>query len=287
MILRIDLADDTLPKHYTLDYGSSIPTFLHGKATLLVDENDNMKCYIDEDFEFKVESEGHYVDSGSRCVYDRYLLLPNDLVSDFAIDAGDGIELVLNEVVIKDEIEKIFSKRRVEGSMDFELKGFSGEVMNSSESLITTKFTDEFYDKLVLEINNAFKIRLFTATMVLVRKLFEKLIIDLLRQKYGMPQMELFYSEDDNGFLSLSKLISNLRKKIDDFKPYDFFKLEREKESFLNFLWKIREEGSASAHFKESLLGRKEIGDLKPSINKYSDLFVRLIQRVKETPHNP
>jgi len=119
--------------------------------------------------------------------------------------------------------------------------------------------------------------------MVLVRKLFERLIIELLRQKYGMPQIELFYSTQDDGFHSLSTLIRNLRTKIDDFKPYDFFKLDREKESFLNFLWDTNEEGNASAHSIEGLLDPEEINALKPSINKYSDLLVRLIQKAKET----
>lgn len=189
--------------------------------------------------------------------------------------------------MIRKEVEKpvkIFSEIDVIGVMDFEPKGLSEGLFATSELLIVTKFSDEFYDKLALEINNAFRVGLLTATMVLVRKLFERLIIDLLRTKYGMSQKELFYSEDDCGFHNLSTLIRNLRPKLDDFKPYDFFKLEREKESFLNFLWNIKEEGNASAHSIEPSLDRNGISDLKPLINKYSELLVRMVQKVKETP---
>jgi len=98
-----------------------------------------------------------------------------------------------------------------------------------------------------------------------------------------MSLKELFYSENDCGFHNLATLIRNLRPKLDDFKLYDFFKLEREKESFLNFLWKIREEGGAGAHHIHSL-DHDGISDLKPSINKYSELLKHLIQKVKETP---
>jgi len=52
----------------------------------------------------------------------------------------------------------------------------------------------------------------------------------------------------------------------------------------LRFLRTIKQEGNAYAHSIEALLGPEEINALKPSINKYSDLFVRLIQKVKKTP---
>ena len=290
LVLKVDLADDTLPRHYMLDSG--IKTLLCGTVSLLVDENFYVKCVINKDYEFEVYSRGFYGYNG-KVSYERYLCLPEKLVKGFAIDEGMGIELILHEVVrgevledafVEKEVERIFPDARIDGSMDFEPKGPSGEILASPELLITTKFDDEFYDELVFEINSVFSLRLFTATMVLVRKLFERLIIELLRQKYGMPQIELFYSTQDDGFHSLSTLIRNLRTKIDDFKPYDFFKLDREKESFLNFLWNMKEEGNASAHSLGPLLGPKEINALKPSINKYSDLFIRLMQKVKETP---
>jgi hypothetical protein len=62
--LKIDLADDALPKHYTLDFGVS--TFLRGTVTVLVDENDNVKSFINKDFESKVYSSGYYAGSGGK-----------------------------------------------------------------------------------------------------------------------------------------------------------------------------------------------------------------------------
>jgi hypothetical protein len=198
----------------------------------------------------------------------------------FPEDSEAEIEMIRKEA---EKYVKIFSEIDVIGVVDFEPKGLSEGLFATSEFLIVTKFSDEFYDKMVLEINNAFRVGLLTATIVLVRKLFERLIIDLLRTKYGMRQKELFYSEEDGGFHNLSRLIRELRKKLDDFKPYDFFRLEREKGSFLNFLWNIKKEGGAGAHSIYSL-DRNGISDLKPSINKYSELLNRMIQKVKETP---
>jgi len=290
LVLKVDLADDTLPRHYMLDSG--IKTLLRGTVSLLVDENFYVKSVINKDYDFEVYSRGFY-GANHKVSYERHLRLPEKLVKGFAIDEGMGIELILHEVVrgevlenvfVEKEVEPIFPEARINGSMDFEPKGPGGDILAGSELLITTKFDDEFYDELVFEINSAFGLRLCTTTVVLVRKLFEKLIIDLLRKKYGMPQIELFYSTQDDGFHSLSTLIRNLRTKTDDFKPYGFFKLDREKESFLKFLWKVKEEGNASAHSLGPLLNSEEINALKPSINRFSDLLIRLIQKVKETP---
>lgn len=290
IVLEILFNNEKVSKYHQLDTG--VETSIRCTVTLLMDENCYVKRAINKQYDFKLKSTGAYRDNGL-AYFNRRLILPTNLVRDYAIDANMGIELELNEVIYTRHyggsstvnMESIFSEERVEGTKDFEIKGVSGVVLLDSELLITTAFDDKFYEKLKLEINTAFRVGLDTATMVLVRKLFERLIIDLLRQKYGMGQKELFYSVQDNGFHNLSTLIRNLNGKLDDFKPYDFFKSEKEKESFTKFLWHIKEEGNASAHGIEPLLNCEEINALKPLINKYSDLSVRLIKKVKETPN--
>ncbi len=277
MLLKVDLADDKFPKHYRLDYG--IPTIIRGTVTLLVDENNYVKFFINKDYEFQVRNR-----QPSYGVYERYLMLPKELVNDFAIDEGMGIELVLNEVDLGGEAEKIFSERIEQGSMDFEPKAVSGEMLSSSEMLINTNFTEKHYVDLVSEINNAFRIRLFTATLVLIRKLFESLIIDLLRQRYGMQSLtdiELYYCLNHHRFHNFSTLIDNLGKKLDDFGPYtDALKQDKEKERFMEFLKNITEEGNANAHSMEILHDPQKRAAWKPSINEYSALMVRVTQLI-------
>lgn len=225
------------------------------------------------------------------CVYEREVFIPQNLVKDYAIDSTMGLELHVNEIVYKSidenwkvvstETEGVFPKGNVEGSKDFEVKGISGQIVSDYHLLLNTLFEDKFFDDLKFEINTAFRFGLYTATVVLVRKIFERQIIDVLRQKYTMSHMELFYK--DGYFLGLSELIRNLRDRLDDFKPYDFFKLEREKQAFIDFLWAIRDEGNAGAH-SMPYLGYNEILELKSSINKYSDLLVRMYRKVKEIP---
>lgn len=125
--------------------------------------------------------------------------------------------------------------------------------------------------------------------MVLVRKLFENLIIDLLRQKYGErpPDKELYYSMNEKRFHSFSTLIHNLETHVDDFKTHNVgFQWDKSKNDFFTFLRGIKERGDACAHSIELIHDPHEISTLKPLMNKYSDLIVRLIKRIVETPHS-
>jgi hypothetical protein len=285
LILGIQLDDDSLPKHYVVLNG--VGAKLRGTVTLIADKDDHVK-YVNRDYEFEVESTGHYTDKG-RVVYDRHLWFPRKLTNDFALDVDMGVEVLFNEIVSRNTVEKIFPETVVEGSKEFEPKATDGEALQYSELLVSTKFADEFYDKLVLEINSAFRVRLFTATMVLIRKLFENLIIDLLRQKYGdrPPDKELYYSMKDRRYHSFSTLIHNFETHVDDFSPYNVgFQWGKSKNEFFKFLWGIKERGDACAHSIELIHDPSEINTLKPPIDKYSDLIVRLRKIIMETPHS-
>jgi len=51
------------------------------------------------------------------------------------------------------------------------------------EYLLIQVFSDEFYKILVQNINLAYRYGLYTAAMVLIRKILENLLIDILRKK--------------------------------------------------------------------------------------------------------
>jgi hypothetical protein len=155
VVLEIVLDNDKFPKHY--DLVSGIPKALYGTVSLIVDEDNYVKCFVNKSYEFLVKSTRFYSPSGA-CFYHICLTLPKQLVNDYAIDAGMGIELILNEINRGGQVERIFSERMEEGSFDFEPKERSGEFLGSPELLITTKFTDKFYDALALQVNSAFRI---------------------------------------------------------------------------------------------------------------------------------
>lgn len=280
LVLKVDITDDKFPKHYNVDH--SLSTFIHIAVRLLVDEENRLKCYINKEYKFRVKSVGHY-DGTGYCNYYRWIILPNDLVNDFGIDEDNGLELVFKKIEISGVISRIFSERMEYGSMDFEPQLESGDNINGHELFLNTVFSEEFYRDLTSEINNAFRVRLFTATLVLVRKLFEKLIIDLFREEYGKTKLDLFFDKDYNSFHSFHVLIKNLEKTMDDFIVYDYFKSKQEQKDLLKFLRKIKDEGNAAAHSKIFSMPPEKIVDFKPQINKYGSLFDQLVQKVKAT----
>jgi hypothetical protein len=293
--LQVKFENERVARYYDL-HQSNKTIKVKCIVTMLFNEDCSVKRFVNKSIDFEVTASAYH--KAGALLSNGRLILPTDFVRDYAIDANMGLELELVEVTQSEyyyssypgqsreekETLKIFAQERVEGSKDFEIKGISGEIALSSELLVNTLFLEKSYEDLKIEINSCYRIRLFAATMILVRKLFEGLIIDLLRQKYGMGEKELFFSVQDNGFHNLSVLIRNLKGKLDDFKPFGFFKIDREKETFCNFLWDIKEKGNASAHSIEQTLDYTEIQDLKSLLNKYSDLLVKLAKVTKETP---
>ena len=116
----------------------------------------------------------------------------------------------------------------------------------------------------------------------MVRKLFENLIIDLLREHYGLGKNELFYSKNMGRHHSLSILINNLKSHIDDFKVYTLA-FHKDKD-FFKFLDEMKESCDASAHSLDILPDPAKINSWKSSINKYSELIIRTIEKVNSTP---
>lgn len=133
-------------------------------------------------------SKGHYYD----------IVLDNKLVRRIGIREGMYADILLTHVNrFSGEVEEIFPKRLVPSIMEIKPKGISKySTLGTSGTLIENFFDDNFFAKLVIEINRAYSFRLYTATLTLLRKLVENLIIELLRTKFGMQKIDLFYWTD-------------------------------------------------------------------------------------------
>ena len=116
--------------------------------------------------------------------------------------------------------------------------------------------TDAYRD-LVREINFCFANQAYSATIVLTRKLIENLIVEILRKKYGMPELDLFYIKNQRRFRGLSKLLANLRSKVSDFDTLGL------KEKHITSMEKLREEANAKAHSILDHATKQELLDLR------------------------
>lgn len=59
-----------------------------------------------------------------------------------------------------------------------------GVPSSQSDLLIKSRFEDYFYSEMIDEINGTFHLGYYIATVILIRKLFENMILDLLKDKF-------------------------------------------------------------------------------------------------------
>lgn len=196
-----------------------------------------------------------------------------------------SIDLLLREIVVpqKDEptIIPIYKEVLKLGPMDVVPKDDKGEIIPSSKIFIETDFTDDYYSSLVIEINRAYGFGLYTSTLVLTRKLFENLLVDLFLARFDVKvedERRLFYDDEKHMHHSLSVLIPNLRHNSDKFLTRTFAD-----EELYRFLDKIKEKADASAHSVEIQPDPNMIDSWKPQINEYSKLILWETTRMRKS----
>jgi len=102
---------------------------------------------------------------------------------------------------------------------------------------------DDFYKPLLLEINLAFRYGMVISLAVLIRKIFENLIIDILRKKYGTKELTLYYDPSRRRFQEFSVVLENFRIKRDD-----FLHITDKIDMVIKDIQEFRETGNANAH---------------------------------------
>jgi len=132
---------------------------------------------------------------------------------------------------------------------------------------------DNFYPPLVNDINRSYRHHIYDATMILTRKLFENLLIELLRYRLGTSDhLKTFYNPEQRQFQPFSQLIENFSDHLDDFIPYDTA-LDG---SFVNQLDQFRSQANASAHSIQVDIDQDEIKTYKADANELASRLFRL-----------
>jgi hypothetical protein len=97
------------------------------------------------------------------------------------------------------------------------------------ELFLTIETNNIFYNKHICEINKAYNAKCFTSVNILLRKIIENMIIDILRTKYpatSRENKELYYDTTRNVYNDFSKVLENLYTKRTEF-GMDKKKIER------------------------------------------------------------
>jgi hypothetical protein len=295
-VLLVDLNDDEIWERYNLFFEPQISYLfrIKGKVSFISDKEDKVICDARQVYDFSIRCSKDYDRQTEKWVYKNYTLyLPESLTNGFGLKAGMGIEITLNEFIkvnVDNEPELFFDISKINkkilgnveynGIRDFDLKGINGELLSSSEVLVSTKFINEFYLSLVTEINTAYKIRLWTSTMVLLRKLFENLLVDMFREKYSSDPAKTTYYYKNGENRTFQSMKDRLKNKdiLNDFAQHD--QTIAKDKNFIPFLEKIIWHGDKNAHTMENIHDPEKIKELKDDINNYSALLVRIIHQI-------
>lgn len=103
---------------------------------------------------------------------------------------------------------------------------------------------EERYEQLVKDINRCYQYRIYDATMVLSRKLFEDLVYQILQTHYAGENVQMFYDQENNRHYTFEELLNNLRDAVSTLRRYS---RELDK-ALVEELRNLKNEGNAGAH---------------------------------------
>jgi len=207
----------------------------------------------------------------SRFLEATYEVAPDRAVSLIKYVIGELKEL---EDLSESEIDRYPVLKAFLESKDF------GDFSAVMPRILKTKYLqlkelpDDFYYDLVDLINKAFTYGLCVPVRMLTRKLLENLLVDILRKKFGMRGVELFYDTRYNGFKDFKTLIKNFEDNISEFQ-----KIIPEIDSdFTKALGRFREQGNSAAHTLEIQLKEKDLEENKEELELVIKTLVRLFK---------
>jgi len=148
-------------------------------------------------------------------------------------------------------------------------------VQDVSENLKTfleiEHLQDPFYTKLIEQINKCYRIEMPDIVLERIRKLFENLIIDILKKKY---------QNDVNTYQNLKKkhhpfhiIVANTKEKI---KKGDFENVKGEFEEAIDWIAKLRDKGSKSTHSITFNVKTKYLDEIHDEVVRKVELLQRI-----------
>jgi len=211
------------------------------------------------------------------------LMFSKDFGKEYGIRKGEYVNLILtgisgssSNVEIK---ELIYPKRFITGKIEIQPSGGKPNPIGITEPLLEQSLEGDFYKELIQEINIAYSYQMYRSTIVLLRKLLENLLIDLLRTRYGMKNAEFFYNTEQKRFLEFYQLIDKLNKSRADFSPFT----SGFDDNFFQFINRFRENANSNAHALESFYDKEEIEKDKKKLNHNIKIITNSISAIKNS----
>lgn len=150
------------------------------------------------------------------------------------------------------------------------------QVNTVNEFISLVNYPDDFYKNLIEEINFQYTNKRPISLSIVIRKLFENLIIDIFKKKYGTKELSLYYNISKGRFNDFSVLLKNLEFKMADF-HYISTNIDKD---FIKELNKYREHGNSGAHSIDVNMKLEYYTKQKDDINHKVQLLIRVYNLV-------
>jgi hypothetical protein len=134
---------------------------------------------------------------------------------------------------------------------------------------------DDFYRDLINLINQAYSIEFYPAVLIFSRKILENLLVDILRKKYGMPNIDMFYMTSKGRFQGFNTLLKNFDDNLGDFQHI----IPELDSNFVKQINEYRESGNSSAHTLELNITKEDV-DKKSNLEFIIKTLIRLFNNI-------
>lgn len=212
------------------------------------------------------------------------------MITDFLIDVFDFDERLglcfIREIIsvsrkqLNDEqITELQNLTKFLGKGDFDLLDIISSTLqvNEADKLIDVlNCPDDFYKKLIEEINIQYIYKRPMPLSILIRKLFENFIIDIFRKKYGTKDLSLYYDTSKRRFHDFSVLLKYFESKKADFHHIS----PNIDTKFIQELNEYREYGNSGAHSIDVNMKLEYYTKQKDDINHKVQLLIRVFNLV-------
>lgn len=162
------------------------------------------------------------------------------------------------------------------GGQGIDIQSLVRKLQPVEDYISVTWIPDDFYKRLVNEINDLYREQLPFALSVLMRKLLENLIIDILRRKYGTAGLTLYYDTSKRRFHDFAVLIRNF-----DTKKTEFHYITPNLDKAIKPIEDYRETGNSGAHSLDVNLTIEVFTQDKQRINYLVQLLFRILQNIE------
>lgn len=136
-------------------------------------------------------------------------------------------------------------------------------------------FPSDFYKKIQDDINLAYTHKIYSAVLILVRKLIENLIISIMRKRYGYDKkenVELYFNTENKHFYNFNSILKKIEIKI---KEKDFEVFPDLNIDLIKKIHKFREAGNKSAHTIMINLSKSKIDEYKENLEFIINVLVQ------------